>query len=610
MSAAALSVANVTVAYARPNREPTTVVWRAGLELCKGEILGLAGESGCGKSTLALAAIGYTDSSAVVTEGTARFGDADLLRLSGTQLSSVWGHKIAYIGQSASTSLNPALTIGRQLGELLALYRDLRGEHARQRQAQLLEQVGIPDPPVALRRYPHQFSGGQQQRIAIAMALCGEPEVVILDEPTTGLDVTTQARITRLLKTHLASSGAAALYVSHDLGLLATVTSRLAVMYAGEIVEEGSTRDVLQSPRHPYTQALLMAAPSARHGRKLVGLVGRPPERVVTDHCSFAPRCRAAAQECRAVHPVLEPAGDRVRVRCLRWAELSRVGPPPRLAVRAETGVGAAVLEVNDLVVAYPRAPRSAVDHVSFTLSEGETIGLVGESGSGKSTLLRSLAGALAPTAGSIVFRGERLRGRSRERPRSALAAIQLVFQNPESSLNPRQTVGDALRRPLRLFRSDVSRSREDAEIEALIEMVRLPRALAGRYPAELSGGQKQRVALARAFAAKPALLLCDEVTSALDVSVQASVLETLAELIRATKTAVVFVSHDLAVVRTIAARTLVMRNGAIVEEQATDQLFAHPKAAYTQELLSAIPSVGPQSQQWPAYAGADAPRG
>lgn len=591
MTAPVLTVTGLTVAYARPSQPPNTVVWQAGIELCQGEICGLAGESGCGKSTFALAAIGYTDSAAIIQDGSSCLGGLDLLKLNGSQLTRVWGHRVAYVGQSASTSLNPALTVGTQLGELVALY----GGAARRTDdhlAGLLDDVGLPDPAGALGRYPHQFSGGQQQRIAIAMALCGDPEVIILDEPTTGLDVTTQGRITALLKEKLARSGAATLYVSHDLALLSTVTQRLTIMYAGETVEEGPTDEVLRSPRHPYTRALLAAAPSAADGRRVVGLPGRPPSGAVRTSCSFGPRCRWVTDRCRAVHPELTAAAPGVTVRCLRWSEVTASPVESLQPSPPATAVGEPVLRLDAVTLTYPRVVRPAVENVSFVIAEAETIGIVGESGSGKSTLLRAIAGAMTPEAGAITFRGQALAGRARERDRDTLAAIQLVFQNPESSLNPRQSIGEAIRRPLRLFRSDVPRNAEEGQVQALLEAVRLPKGLARRYPGELSGGQKQRVALARAFAARPAVLLCDEVTSALDVSVQASVLEMLADLVQVTRTAVVFVSHDLAVVRTIAARTLVMHRGVIVEERRTDQLFTNPTADYTKELLSAIPSV------------------
>jgi peptide/nickel transport system ATP-binding protein len=589
-----LTVDDLTVGYARGDGEPNVVVWNASVTLRAGQILGLAGESGCGKSTTALAAIGYRAPGATVLRGTSKLGDVDLLSLSTSALRKIWGRRIAYVAQSASQALNPAMPVGRQIAQPLNVHLGLHGSELRERQLQLLEAVGLPDPPHALPRYPHQFSGGQQQRIAIAIALSCRPDVLLLDEPTTGLDVTTQARISSLLRSLVDTTGVAALYVSHDLSLLSTIADDLAVMYAGEVIEHTSAQEMRRNPRHPYTQALLASVPSVHQPRAVSGIPGRPPAAVVLDGCSFAPRCAFADDETRTTHPDLRPVGERHWVRCLRAEQIPPYAVEERPLVRQSANGRAPLLQVEDVWCEYKsiRGSTTVVQSVSFELARGETVGVVGESGSGKSTLLRAIAGLHPAARGTIRLEGKELQPRVVKRSRAIRKEIQLVFQNPDSSLNPRQTVGDIVGRPIRLFRDDVSRREERAAVEDLLDAVKLPRGMRGRYAAELSGGQKQRVALARGFAARPSLLLCDEVTSALDVSVQATILELLAELAEKFETAVIFVSHDLAVVRTIATRALVMKDGEVREQGETERLFVSPQDPYTRELLSAIPDL------------------
>ncbi len=591
MSEPVFRVEDLSVGYLRSDGQDNVVVWKAAFSLAPGSILGLAGESGCGKSTTALAAIGYRGPGSRILSGTAHLEDVDLLALPSGKLRSIWGRRVAYVAQNATTALNPAIPVGRQLAQPLSRHLHLRGGELRDREVELLESVGIPNPPGALDRYPHQFSGGQQQRIAIAIALSCKPEVLILDEPTTGLDVTTQARISALLRSLVAETGAATLYVSHDLSLLSTVADRLAVMYAGEIVEEAGSRAVARQPRHPYTQALLAAVPTAHIRSSVAGIPGRPPARVVLDSCSFAPRCPHALDACRDGYIELLDVGGGHMARCLRTDEIAarpvQASPLATAEVSPES-----LLAVDEVWSQYAKAPTPAVRGVSFEIASGETLGIVGESGSGKSTLLRAIVGLHPPTAGVIRFRGVPLAARAVKRPRALRRELQIVFQNPDSSLNPRHTVFDIVRRPIRLFRDDVRHSGERDAVTELLESVKLPTGLLHRYATELSGGQKQRIALARAFAARPSLLLCDEVTSALDVSVQATIIELISELAARFGAAVIFVSHDLAVVRTIAGRALVMKNGEVCEEGETERLFVAPAHPYTRELLAAIPEL------------------
>jgi peptide/nickel transport system ATP-binding protein len=586
-----LDVRGLSVGFVRRDGSINRVVHEVSLALERGKILGLAGESGCGKSTTALAALGYRPPGSRILGGASILDGVNLLELPVGLLRTVWGKRVAYVAQSAALALNPAMTVGRQLGQPLAVHNRLRGEKMRARQLELIAAVGLSDPAGALRRYPFQFSGGQQQRIALAIALACGPDVLILDEPTTGLDVTTQARITKLLRALVSDFGIGCLYVSHDLALLGTFADRLAVMYGGELIEQGPADAVARASRHPYTHALLGAVPSVRRPRYVVGIPGRPPTGVVLGSCAYAPRCAYVLPRCRAAHVELHDPGDGHTARCIRLTEIEKE-PLAGHALASAPGGSQLLLEVSDLNCDYKGATSPAVKNVGLAVRAAERVGIVGESGSGKSTFLRAIAGLHRPTSGSIRLRGAELAPLAVKRSRPVRRDIQLVFQNPDSSLNPRHTIFDIVARPIRLFRDDIPSSREREAVREFLDAVKLPTGLLYRYPAELSGGQRQRVALARAFAARPSLLLCDEVTSALDVSVQATILELISELTEQTGTAVIWVSHDLAVVRTIAHRALVMREGEVCEEGETDELFTAAQHPYTKELLAAIPEL------------------
>jgi peptide/nickel transport system ATP-binding protein len=592
-----MELRGLTVGYEQPDESVNTVVWDVDLALERGRILGLAGESGCGKSTTALAAIGYRGGGSRILAGTSIVDGTDLLALGIDDLRSYWGRRVVYVPQGASSSLSPAMTVGAQLAEPLQHHLRLSGQELRRRQLELFEQVGLPDPAAALKRYPHQFSGGQQQRISLAIALSCNPAVLVLDEPTTGLDVTTQARISALLKQLVADFETAALYVSHDLTLLGEIADRVAVMYGGQIVEEATSRVMVGRPSHPYTHALMSALPDAARPRSLTGIPGRPPSSVQQDACPFAPRCVHVIDECTQGNPPLvavNGGGGHV-ARCIRIAKVKAEAPAETPIALADVSGEPRLLEVDDVWCAYRShgGQVPVVKGVSLEIAHGETLGIVGESGSGKSTLLRAIAGLHRPAAGSIRLEGAELAPLAVKRPRETRRDMQIVFQNPDSSMNPRKTVMQLVARPIQLFRTDVDGgAAERDEVKRLLEAVKLPTNLLYRYPGELSGGQKQRVALARAFAAGPRLLLCDEVTSALDVSVQATILELIAELSVQFKTAVAFVSHDLAVVRTVAHRALVMRSGEVCESGETNELFTNPSHPYTRDLISSIPTL------------------
>ena len=457
-----------------------------------------------------------------------------------------------------------------------------------------LASVHLPADPEFARRYPHQLSGGQQQRVTIATALVCEPPLVVLDEPTTGLDVVTQARILDEIDRLRRERGLAIVYVSHDLAVVSQIADRIAVMYAGRIVEEGRAADMLTRPRHPYTRGLVASIPDHLHPRRLeampgiaVGVGERP------SGCAFAPRCPIKVEACDATMPELVEIGAGEERALLRMAAnpCSRAGATVAGCLRPRAGCRCSRSKGLRAVHGGRREQVVAADDVSFELAEGECVALVGESGSGKTTIARCVAGLHAPAAGAILLDGEQLGPRAKGRSREQRRRIQIVFQNPYDSLNPRHRVGDAIARPARVLR-DLSRAEAAAEVVRLLERVRLPARLAQRFPGELSGGERQRVAIARALAANPDLLVCDEITSALDVSVQAAVLELLAELRTDLRLSLLFITHDLGVVATIADRVLVLDGGVVCEQGSVDDVIERPQNEYTRRLVASAPRL------------------
>jgi peptide/nickel transport system ATP-binding protein len=569
---------------------PIDVVAQISFSLEPGEILGLVGESGSGKTTVALAILGYARPGLSIVGGSVSILGQDLLTCSPSQLRALRGKVVSCVPQDPSSSLNPGMRIGNQLMDVLSQHGFGSGvAERRSRVSEMMEEVSLPSDRDFLLRYPHQLSGGQQQRVAIAMAFACRPPVVVLDEPTTGLDVTTQASVLKTVK-HLAESHhSAAVYVSHDLAVVAGLSGSIAVMYAGRIIEQGPAAVMLTAPSHPYTRRLIEAIPDAKHRRPLVGIPGHvPPLGPRAPGCGFAERCEFAEDVCRS-QPILdERVGPGHSVRCRRWRNISA---RPRQAV-SDNGPNARVGHPDDLLhverLAAWYGKNEVLRDTTFSIRKGECLALVGESGSGKTTLARVIVGLHQEARGEVRLDDAIVPWGPRRRSTGLLQAIQYVFQNPYSSLNPRRNVSELLEEPLKQFGLE----HEGDRIRTLLEQVSLSPRYAARYPAQLSGGERQRVAIARALAASPQLLICDEITSSLDVSVQASILALLARLHAETSLTVLFVTHNLAVVRAIADNVVVLRDGVIVEAGPVDDLLDKPREPYTKALLRDTPGI------------------
>jgi peptide/nickel transport system ATP-binding protein len=570
----------------------TDIVDDISLSIVPGQVLGLVGESGSGKTTVGLALLGHQRRGARISAGRIRIGELDMLALPGRQLRAARGRDISYVPQDPAASLNPARRIGVQLLETLKIHEWGSDDAARRaRVLEVLGEVSLPQDESFLRRYPHELSGGQQQRVVLAVAFACRPSVVVLDEPTTGLDVTTQAHVLGTVRRMTQIEGAAALYVSHDLSVVASFADRVAVMYAGRLVEEGPTRDLFESAGHPYTRLLLSAVPRMDVARELTAIPGRAPSPGTRPPgCPFAPRCELRIDACEAGLPpeiALEPGHT---ARCIRAEEArGRVAAHGRKARIA--GIDAEVppaISVSGLVADYGGAP--VVQDVTMTVGLHECVALVGESGSGKTTVARSISGLHTQWSGTILLNGTPLQTAIGRRPRATKREIQYVFQNPYGSLNPRRTVGQAIARPLSLL--DVSGAEARRRVDEMLERVSLPAVYAGRFPDELSGGERQRVAIARALICEPRVLLCDEVTSALDVSVQAAIVTLLGEIQRDLGLSVLFVTHNLPLVRSIAQRVAVMREGRIVEMGTVADVLESPSDDYTRRLIADAPKL------------------
>jgi peptide/nickel transport system ATP-binding protein len=569
----------------------TDIVDDVSFSIQPGEVLGLVGESGSGKTTAGLALLGHTRRGAEISSGSVMVGDRDILSLGPSERRRIRGSVVSYVPQDPAAALNPALRIGTQLMEVLEAHSfGSRQEERRSRIAEMMREVALPDAPAYLRRYPHELSGGQQQRIGLAMAFACRPRVIVLDEPTTGLDVTTQAHVLGTVRELAALHGAAALYVSHDLAVVGTLAERVAVMYAGRIVELGSAEGLFHAAAHPYTRRLVAAIPHLSGRRALVGIPGRAPSPGSRPKgCFFAPRCTFVQPACEEALPDLRMVGDHHSVRCIRAEEVSgqAVAASGAIDEIAAGQAGDAVLSLRGVNAGY--GELVVVHDVNLEVAPRECLALVGESGSGKTTLARSIAGLHHQRTGDILLRGTPLAASSRGRPREVRRDIQYVFQNPYGSLNPRRTIGQIIRQPIELFGGV---DNPDAAVGEMLDRVSLGARYAERYPDQLSGGERQRVAIARALVSRPSVLVCDEVTSALDVSVQAAIVELLAELQRDLGLAMLFVTHNLPLVRSIASRVAVMSTGRIVELGAVEQVLKSPIDDYTRRLLADTPSL------------------
>ena len=581
------------------------------LTIERGETFALVGESGCGKSMTALSILRLLPDSGRVAAGSVDVSGTDLMQLPEARMRDFRGRRISIIFQEPSTSLNPVMSVGRQITEVIERHTALRGDAALAKAVDWLKRVGIPEPERRVHDYPFQMSGGQKQRVMIAIALAAEPDVVIADEPTTALDVTIQAQILDLLKELQRTQKMAMLLITHDLAIVAQMAHRVALMYAGQVVEVASAAEFFARPLHPYAVNLFDALPDeSKRGRRLASIAGSVPQlNQEFSGCRFAERCADVMERCRGAVPALSEFHPGHSVRCflyegsvaLHSATHSSV-PEPLLALDSKTGPP--VLEVRDYRVWFPIRKGllkrtvghvKAVDGVSFSIAAARTLALVGESGSGKTTVGKALLQLLrgkAQISGSVSLLGQPLDQLGGESLRTARRTVQIVFQDPFASLNPRMRVNEILEEGVSSLRPEVSATDRRERVGILLEKVGMSRTALTRYPHEFSGGQRQRLAIARALAVEPQLIVADEPTSALDVSVQAQILNLLKQLQQELGVAYLFITHNFGVVEYLAHDIAVMKNGRLVESGAAEQVLHHPQHEYTQTLLKAVPRL------------------
>ena len=631
MTEVLLKVENLTTELGAAERRPdgsgpVRVCDGVGFEIRPGETLALLGESGCGKSMTALSLMRLLPLSGRICSGSVQLDGTDLLTLSERDMRRVRGGRMGMIFQEPQTSLNPVLTVGAQIAEAVRVHEGRPRNSVQDRVVELLRAVGIPDPARRATEYPHQLSGGMKQRIMIAMALAGDPQLLIADEPTTALDVTIQAQVLQLLKGLQRETGMAVLLITHDLGVVAETADRLAVMYAGQIVEQASVDAFFAAPAHPYSRKLMEAVPSAdKRASELAVISGRVPalDRPFTG-CRFADRCFRVMDRCRSVDPVWYDAQSRAgagkgtglgngvdhQVRCLLWAD-GRPDYAPAAATTATTPRPLAdadsLMEIRDLKVHFPIqrglfkrtiGQVKAVDGVDLTLHSGQTLALVGESGCGKTTVGKGILQLEQPTGGSVHYDGADLAQIGAGRMRRYRKDLQIIFQDPFASMNPRMLVGDIVGEGLQALGIERGRAARERRVAELLEQVGIGEQAMARYPHEFSGGQRQRICIARALAVNPKVIICDEPTSALDVSVQAQILNLLKQLQQDLGLSYLFITHNISVVSYLAHEVAVMYLGRIVERGTAAEVLDDPRHPYTKALLSAVPVVDPEQRR------------
>ena len=620
-----LSVRGLTVTFVGSGRA-VPAVRGIDFDVHADEVLGIVGESGSGKSVTSLAISGLLDDTAQV-QGSIRLGGVEVTTLDAERLRQMRGRDVGMVFQDPTTTLNPVLPIGRQVIEGQVAHGQVARGQAHARAVELLREVDIPDPQGRVDQFPHQFSGGMRQRAVIAMAMAGRPRLIIADEPTTALDVTVQAQVLSVLARRQRDTGAAVILITHDLGVVAEVAHRVAVMYGGRIVESGSVQAIFRQPRHPYTVGLLRSVPRIDTvDERLAPIPGQPPSPArLPSGCSFHPRCAIGRERplCAQQTPALRDVGDAHASACHYPDEVAgllrdnaatgaaRVSPGPAAVPAGQAGeaiaapAGKPLLEVDRLQVFFPVKAGllrrrvgwvRAVDGVSLTVRAGETVGLVGESGCGKTTTGRAIMGLVPTSHGTVRFDGRDITHLPPAEMRKVRRNMQYIFQDPYSSLNPIKTVGEIVAEPLRIH-GLYDQAGGARWVSELFDLVGLPSSMVNRFPQEFSGGQRQRIGIARALALKPRLLILDEPVAALDVSIQAQVINLLQDLQRELGLAYLFIAHDLSVVRHISNRVAVMYLGRIVEESERTSLYEHPMHPYTQSLLSAVPVPDPSTR-------------
>ena len=627
-----LDVENLTIAY-ETRKGDVEAARDISFTVREGETIGLVGESGCGKSTVAFGIVNFLGPNGKIVGGNIRFQEEELVGRSERELRRLRGDKIAMVYQDPMQALNPSVRLGQQLTEALTFHQHIAKNDAWERSIQMLKRVNMPDPEDVMYRYPHQISGGQQQRVVIAMAMLNNPSLLIMDEPTTALDVTMEAAVLDLIEELKHDFKAANIFITHNLGVVARVSDQLCVMYAGQIVERGAVTDIFRNPHHPYTMGLLDSIPRLGESKAesvLHPIRGRvpPPNERPMNECIFAPRCDYATDECRKALPAFVKISPEHVSRCIYAREIES---QPRTAKKRHivrkfepTRPGSPegeLLSFKDLKIYYPKESQSvvsllglgekkfvkAVDDVSVRLSKGKTLGVVGESGCGKSTLVKGIIGLEPITSGNMEFLGIDIDRSVSERDTSLIKEMQMVFQNPDSTLNPSYSIGKQISRPIRRFKT-VPNDQVKGEVIRLLKAVRLDEIYYDRLPRQLSGGEKQRVGIARALASRPDLIICDEPVSALDVSVQAAVINLLLEIQEIYGSSMIFIAHDLSVVRFFSDDIAVMYLGQIVEIGPAEAIYSPPYHPYTEALLSAVPIPDPDVEQKQIRLGGNVP--